>query len=63
MAILTVNCLMAAFVFAVVLPSLFQNTKKHIVYSLISVLVFLIYWQDSIYYPLSDFFAFAICIF
>lgn len=62
MAILAANSLMAAFVFAVVLPSLFQNTKRHIVYSLISVLVFLIYWQDLIYYPLSDFFAFAMIL-
>lgn len=58
-AILFGASLTATFVFAVILPALFEKRKNSLPYTMAMVVVFFAYWQDLIYYPLSDFYAFA----
>lgn len=61
-AVLFGASLLAALIFAIIIPELFEKRKNSLVYTMAMVLVFLAYWQDLIFYPLSDFYAFALLL-
>lgn len=63
-SILIGNSMFFSLLFVVILPKLFcsKNKEIKILSIIISAVMYLIFWQDLIYYPLSDLYSFGLII-
>lgn len=63
-SILLGNSLFISFLFIFILPSFFNYSKnKYIIIKLLlPILIFMLYWQDLVYYPLSDIYSYGFLV-